>query len=106
MNEKQTDHDAIVSPPLVPQVDSVSVSDFVAYMPGRSYVFTPTGEFWPGASVNARIAPIADGAETIAPSKWLETNSRVEQATWAPGEPMLIRDRLISDGGWIERAGC
>jgi hypothetical protein len=23
--------------------------------------------------------------------------------TWAPGLSMLIRDRLISDGGWIER---
>jgi hypothetical protein len=25
--------------------------------------------------------------------------------TWAPGEPMLIPDRIISDGGWIERDG-
>ena len=25
--------------------------------------------------------------------------------TWAPGQPMLMRDRLISDGGWIERKG-
>ncbi len=25
--------------------------------------------------------------------------------TWAPGSPMLIRDQLISDGGWIERKG-
>jgi hypothetical protein len=23
--------------------------------------------------------------------------------TWAPGEPMLVANRLISDGGWIER---
>src|SRR5262249_47913671 len=23
-----------------------------------------------------------------------------------PGEPMLIKDRLISEGGWIERRGC
>jgi Family of unknown function (DUF5906) len=26
--------------------------------------------------------------------------------TWAPGEPLLIRDRLVAGGGWIERAGC
>jgi hypothetical protein len=25
--------------------------------------------------------------------------------TWVPGEPMLIKDRLISDGGWIKRRG-
>ena len=23
--------------------------------------------------------------------------------TWCPGEPMLIRDRLVVDGGWIDR---
>jgi hypothetical protein len=26
--------------------------------------------------------------------------------TWAPGKPMLIRDKLIADGGWIDRPGC
>jgi Family of unknown function (DUF5906) len=36
---------------------------------------------------------------------WLDQNRSVEQMTWAPGLPMLIEDRLISDGGWIERDG-
>jgi hypothetical protein len=26
--------------------------------------------------------------------------------TWAPGKPMLIPDKLIADGGWIDRSGC
>src|SRR5262249_28966934 len=30
----------------------------------------------------------------------------VEQMTWAPGYPMEIKDRLISEGGWIDRPGC
>src|SRR5215471_11347651 len=38
-------------------------------------------------------------------STWLSRNKPVEQMTWAPGLPMLIHDRLISEGGWIERAG-
>jgi hypothetical protein len=25
--------------------------------------------------------------------------------TWCPGFPMLVRDRLISEGGWLERQG-
>jgi hypothetical protein len=25
--------------------------------------------------------------------------------TWAPGEPELIEDRLVSEGGWIDRGG-
>jgi hypothetical protein len=36
-------------------------------------------------------------------SAWLDQNRAVEQMTWAPGLSMLINDRLISDGGWIER---
>jgi hypothetical protein len=26
--------------------------------------------------------------------------------TWIPGEPMIVADRLVSEGGWIERPGC
>jgi hypothetical protein len=25
--------------------------------------------------------------------------------TWAPGEPLIISNRLIAEGGWIERQG-
>jgi hypothetical protein len=25
--------------------------------------------------------------------------------TWAPGQPMLVRNRLVSEGGWIEKVG-
>ena len=37
--------------------------------------------------------------------QWLDQNQPVEQMTWCPGLPMLIRDRLVVDGGWIERKG-
>ena len=32
-------------------------------------------------------------------------NRPVEMMTWAPGMPMKVRDRLIGEGGWIERKG-
>ncbi len=96
----------------------VSVDDFHAYMPMHSYIFSPTREMWPGASVNARIPPIpvlgSDGKpaldetgkqKKLCASAWLDQNRAVEQMTWAPGLPMLIRDRLIADGGWIYRKG-
>jgi hypothetical protein len=38
-------------------------------------------------------------------SAWLDEKRPVEQMTWAPKLPILIRDRLISDGGWIRRQG-
>jgi Family of unknown function (DUF5906) len=86
----------------------VSLDDFYAYMPQRnSYFFTPTRELWPGTSVDARLPPVPgpDG-KPIKPSAWLAANAAVEQTTWAPGERMLVEDRLVSDGGWIVRPGC
>jgi Family of unknown function (DUF5906) len=83
----------------------VSLDDFHAHMPMHSYIFAPTREMWPASSVNARIPPIAAGAKKINASTWLDQNKPVEQMTWAPGEPMLVRDRLIADGGWINRRG-
>jgi hypothetical protein len=84
---------------------AVTVSDFYAYMPMHSYMFAPSREMWPASSVNARIPPVQVGDKTLSASAWLDKNRPVEQMTWAPGEPMLIRDRLIADGGWIERRG-
>jgi hypothetical protein len=80
----------------------VTVDDFIAYMPSHSYIYIPTREMWPVASVNARCtSPIPD----LSAATWLDQNRPVEQMTWAPGEPMLIADRLVSNGGWIGRLG-
>jgi Family of unknown function (DUF5906) len=88
----------------------VCLEDFNAYMPTHSYIYAPSRELWPASSVNSRISPIpacdAEGKQKpTSASAWLDRNKSVEQMTWAPGLPMLIRDRLISDGGWIERNG-
>jgi Family of unknown function (DUF5906) len=94
----------------------VTINDFRAFMPTHSYIFEPSREMWPATSVNSRIPPIEvldeDGKpavddkgniKTIPANMWLDKNRPVEQMTWAPGLPKLISDRLISDGGWIER---
>jgi hypothetical protein len=83
----------------------VSISDFYAYMPMHNYLFAPTREPWPASSVNARVPPVPAGDKPISASTWLDKNRPVEQMTWCPGEPMLIRNRLVADGGWIERNG-
>src|ERR1051326_3686166 len=95
--------------------DGVPLDVFYAHMPTHEYIFAPTRELWPAASVNGRIGPVrlnhADGEpvcdeagkpKIIPASRWLDRHRAVEQMTWAPGLPMIIRDRLISDGGWID----
>jgi Family of unknown function (DUF5906) len=96
----------------------VAIADFYSYMPQHNYIFAPSREPWPASSVNARIPPVpltdADGKpilgedgkpKTMPAAKWLDQNRPVEQMTWAPGLPMIVQDRLISAGGWIERKG-
>lgn len=97
----------------------VRLDDFRAYMPAHSYIFAPTGELWPGSSVNSRIPPIPlfghDGQPLVdkkgeqveqRAAAWLDANRPVEQMTWIPGKSQVVADKLVSDGGWIERPGC
>jgi hypothetical protein len=98
---------------------AVTLDDFYAYMPSHQYIYAPTRDLWPATSVNARIAPIpliaSDGTPLLddkgKPRKtsaagWLDHNRPVEMMTWAPGEPTLIRDKFMLEGGWIERPGA
>jgi hypothetical protein len=89
-----------------PSNAGVTLDDFFAYMPTHCYIFAPSCEMWPGLSVNARIGPVADGGKPLSASAWLDQNKPVEQMTWAPGEPQLIGNRLITGGGWIARRGA
>jgi hypothetical protein len=94
--------------------EGVSLNDFYAYMPLHNYVFTPARAMWPAASINSRIPPVQIGVDTngkpkfISASTWLDRNRPIEQMTWVPGEPMIIEDKLIIEGGWISRpkVGC
>jgi Bifunctional DNA primase/polymerase, N-terminal/Family of unknown function (DUF5906) len=89
----------------------VVLEDFVSHAPSRMYFFLPCREPWPGASVNSRLPKIevttaAGELKEVAPTSWLDLHRSVEQMTWCPDEPMLIRDRLfIPAGGWVVRPG-
>jgi Bifunctional DNA primase/polymerase, N-terminal/Family of unknown function (DUF5906) len=100
--------------------DGVSLGDFVAYMQSHDYVFMPAGDFWPAARVDARLPPVKlfDAADLpiidskkglqkqVSASAWLAKHAPVEQLTRAPGEPQLIRHRLVSAGGWADHANA
>jgi hypothetical protein len=73
---------------------------------------------WPASSVNAVIPPVPlvnakgepvldkRGEQKYLPaSEWLDRNRRVVQITWAPGQPLIIENRLLDQGGWITRQG-
>jgi hypothetical protein len=103
----------------------IDVYQFYAFVPDHTYIYKPTGDKWLASGVNARLRPVLlfDGKDkplfenepdkktgepiqkTMRASLWLDLNRPVEQMTWAPGEPPLIKDRLMADGGWFEQTG-
>ena len=87
---------------------AVTHEDFWAYSPAHSYIFVPTGEHWPASTVNARLPQVTVPMreKPISAAAYLDRRRSVEQATWAPGQPQIIEDKLIADGGWIDRNGC
>ena len=91
-----------VADPSGPFADDASLEDFCAYLPQHNYIFIPTRELWPAASINATI-PSVD--KDLKASLWLDQNRGVDQMTWAPGEEMVIHDRLVADGGWFDKPG-
>lgn len=106
-------------PRSAPAKAGVTLGDFRAYMIMHNYIYGPTGDFWPAASVNARIPPIPllnrDGSPKIdkkgepvtqRAADWLDQNRAVEMVTWIPGKPQVLEDKLVKDGGWYDREGC
>jgi hypothetical protein len=93
----------------------VTLEDFVALMPGHqsTFIFTPcrqparchgAGCAFPAALISCQHLD-SGKIRMVSPTTWLIQNRSVEQMTWWPGHPMLIKDRLVVDGGWIERPG-
>jgi hypothetical protein len=115
-------HARFFNPTWTPPRDTaitVTLNDFYAYMPMHNYIYIPTREHWPAASVNSRIPPIQlvdddgnpvmgeDGEpERIKANRWLDMHRYVDQMTWAPGEHEVVRDRHIEEAGWFEKAGA
>jgi hypothetical protein len=99
-------------------VPGVTLEDFVAYLPRHLYIFTPCREIWVGGGIANIFPPVEaigkngqprrnkKGEIVLEPvTRWLDKNRGVQQVTWCPGQPMLIQDRVVVDGGWIEKKG-
>lgn len=83
-----------------------SLHDFHAHLPSHQYLYVPTRELWPSASVNGRLTWPVEGGKPMAPAAWLDKNRAVEQMAWHPAEPMLIRDKVLQVSGWAHHPGA
>lgn len=102
-----------------------SIGDFIGYLPMHNYIYIPTGQHWPAASVNSCLPPVpmvdARGEpimksgkhnkmqKTQKASDWLDQNQAVEQMTWIPGGQSIVRDKVLPAGGgngWSPHMGA
>jgi hypothetical protein len=116
MTDDRDDFDAEIIEP-GSEGQGVNLEDFLACMQSGQFIFMPCCTVWPAKSVDARVpcVPVLNKAGkpkrrggkliTVRASQWLAQNRPVENMTWAPGFPVLIPDRLVVMGGWIERKG-
>jgi hypothetical protein len=93
------------------QATAPALGDFYAHLPSHSYLYVPTRELWPSSSVNGCGVPwpkvqTPSGVQKVAPSRWLDKHRAVQQMAWHPGEPLLIRDKVLQVSGWAAHPGA
>jgi len=76
----------------------ITLMDFYAVTSIHKYMLIPTRGLWTAESVNSKFK---HGS-----SKRLDKYRGTEAVTWSPGLPLIIRDRLMCEGGWIDRVGA
>jgi phage/plasmid primase-like uncharacterized protein len=77
--------------------------NFLAYLPMNKFICIDTRDLWPAESVNSQLPWKRVGKVDVPPSRWLSKHQAVQQMTWAPGRPLIIEDKVISEGGFIDR---
>ena len=78
--------------------EAVTFDDFLYSCDDNKFIYRKTGSLWVADAVNARL-PWTGG---VKPSKAIARDHAVEQMTWFPGEPTLIKNKLILQGGWVD----
>jgi hypothetical protein len=78
---------------------TASFDDFYAFLPEHKYIYAPTRKLWPAESIRSILGDEATFA--------LDAKRPVHEWGWCPGEPELIKDRiLLEKGGWVDKPGA
>jgi hypothetical protein len=98
---------------------AITVSDFHAYLPNKTYIFMPTCRSWNTGGVDSQLAPLpkvdeagnpvlnAEGRQVkVKASIWLAHNRSVQEMTWSPNDAEVIENKVITGEGWINKPGA
>ena len=70
----------------------------------RNICTFPTRALWTAETINRVFGPTEEDEPT--PAMILDQARGVQAMTWAPGLPLIVKNRLVHDAGWIERVNC
>jgi hypothetical protein len=85
--------------------------DLYALAVSDKYIDAPSGGLWTKSHVDKRFPKVNVGTDQngapilMSPTTWLARNRAVEQMSWLPGQPQIVRDMMVDDGGLIPRQG-
>src|SRR5690242_16596929 len=83
-----------------------TLTDFYAYLPENKFIYRPTRQLWPAASVDGMVKPWPQvNGKGTKPSAVLQLHRAVQQVTWDPGSPEIVEGKLALEGGWIDKSG-
>lgn len=105
ISQNQTVSDKPNAEPDKPQATlppDISIDDFYAYLPKHWYLYVPTQTLWPPATIGARLGKIG----TLKAARYLDRERAVSQMIWAPGEPQIVKDKHLIEGGWVDKPGA
>jgi hypothetical protein len=84
-----------------PEPTGLNREDFYFIAPQGKCIYLPTRELWPTKSIDGAFKLEAPDA-----SDWFAQNKLAEQMIWAPGEPQIIGDRLMTASSWHDMPGA
>lgn len=84
---------------------ALSIEDFLSYLPEAKYIHGPTGTIWDTSGINRSFPPVMIGKVAIKQSSIIDDERPVHQLTWIPGEPKVMIDVAMVDGGKIAQPG-
>jgi Family of unknown function (DUF5906)/RepB DNA-primase from phage plasmid len=95
--------------PELPMGQAEMLVKFWAHLPSGKMIYEGTREMWTSGSLDKHIGRVKDAMKTEGPgtlaSTWLSQHRAVKSMGWAPGEPMIVEDKVLTNEGWLRSPG-
>jgi hypothetical protein len=75
--------------------EAIFLNDFLFHSKENKFIYQPSGELWAATAVDGRLPWI----NRVKPTTIIKQTAAVEQWVWMPGEPKLVKHKLVIKAG-------